>query len=211
MIMPKQFMKKTLILVFLSSLLGCGVAKDISVRSYKQDKKRVDQTVGGAVGNWENAPQAVSTQNKETRKVYFLEFSKEPVSEPNLSYLTNDGQKESADLPVEKTPTSNSSSSNFANKSHSQEDSSNVKRKIEIPDFDETSDEKSYRRESSSSMNADQKFVDYTVDKNDTLQKISMKFYNSYSKWPRIYEANKDVLKSPDILKPGVNLKIPVD
>ncbi len=54
-------------------------------------------------------------------------------------------------------------------------------------------------------------FEIYTVDKNDTLQKISSKFYGTTKKWPMIYKANKNVLRSPDKLYVGQTLKIPVD
>lgn len=49
----------------------------------------------------------------------------------------------------------------------------------------------------------------YTVQKNDTLQKISSKFYGTSKKWMKIYKANKDVLKGPDRLYPGQVLNIP--
>ena len=49
----------------------------------------------------------------------------------------------------------------------------------------------------------------YTVGKNDTLQKISKKFYGTTKKWHKIYEANKDVLRGPDKLYPGQTLNIP--
>ncbi len=49
----------------------------------------------------------------------------------------------------------------------------------------------------------------YTIQKNDTLQKISHKFYGTTRNWNSIYEANKDVLKNPDRLYPGVEIKIP--
>ena len=52
----------------------------------------------------------------------------------------------------------------------------------------------------------------YVVQKNDTLQKISHKFYGTTRKWNFIYKANKSVLKSPDKLHPGVELLIlPLD
>ncbi|MDD5128311.1 MAG: LysM peptidoglycan-binding domain-containing protein [Candidatus Omnitrophica bacterium] len=54
-----------------------------------------------------------------------------------------------------------------------------------------------------------QNFENYTVEKNDTLQKISKKFYGTTKNWPKIYEANKDVLRSPDKLYAGQNLRIP--
>jgi len=49
-----------------------------------------------------------------------------------------------------------------------------------------------------------------TVEKNDTLQKISKKFYGSYSKWPKIYEVNKTKISDPDNIVAGTVLKVPV-
>jgi len=49
----------------------------------------------------------------------------------------------------------------------------------------------------------------YTVQKDDTLQKISKKLFGSYGKWYKIYEANKEKIKNPNILKPGTVLTIP--
>jgi nucleoid-associated protein YgaU len=49
----------------------------------------------------------------------------------------------------------------------------------------------------------------YTVAKNDTLQKISKKFYGTTKRWMKIYDANKDVLRAPDKLYPGQVLNIP--
>ena len=50
----------------------------------------------------------------------------------------------------------------------------------------------------------------YTVKKKDTLQKISHKFYRTSKKWKIIYEANDDVIKSPNKIYPGLTLKIPI-
>lgn len=50
--------------------------------------------------------------------------------------------------------------------------------------------------------------ISYKVQKGDTLQKISMKFFNTTKKWTKIYEANKDVLKSPQKIYPGQVIKI---
>jgi len=54
-------------------------------------------------------------------------------------------------------------------------------------------------------------FKEYTVEKNDTLQKISQKFYGTTKKWKKIYDANTDTLKSPDKVYPGQKLNIPQD
>ena len=51
----------------------------------------------------------------------------------------------------------------------------------------------------------------YTVQKDDTLQKISQKFFGTTKKWTKIYEANKDVLTTPNKLRPGQAINIPVE
>jgi nucleoid-associated protein YgaU len=51
----------------------------------------------------------------------------------------------------------------------------------------------------------------YTVQKNDTLQKISQHFYGTTKKWNKIYEANKDVLKGPNKIYPGQVINVPVE
>lgn len=51
----------------------------------------------------------------------------------------------------------------------------------------------------------------YTVQKKDTLQKISQKFYGTSKKWNKIYEANKDILRGPNKIYPGQVINIPVE
>lgn len=51
----------------------------------------------------------------------------------------------------------------------------------------------------------------YTVQKNDTLQKISKKLYGTTKKWTKIYDANKDVLKAPNRIYPGQVINVPVE
>ncbi|MFH0791149.1 MAG: LysM peptidoglycan-binding domain-containing protein [Candidatus Omnitrophota bacterium] len=50
---------------------------------------------------------------------------------------------------------------------------------------------------------------EYTVQKNDTLQKISQKFYGTTKKWMKIYNANKDTMKGPNKIYPGQVINIP--
>jgi len=49
----------------------------------------------------------------------------------------------------------------------------------------------------------------YTVQKGDTLQKISERFYGTTKKWTKIYDANKDILKGPNSIYPGQSIDIP--
>jgi LysM repeat protein len=55
------------------------------------------------------------------------------------------------------------------------------------------------------------RYQNYKVQKNDTLQKISYKFYGTTRKWMKIFEANKDKLKTPDKIFPGMTIRIPVE
>ena len=49
----------------------------------------------------------------------------------------------------------------------------------------------------------------YTVRSGDTLSKISQQFYGDANKYNRIFDANRDQLSDPDMIKPGQVLKIP--
>jgi nucleoid-associated protein YgaU len=49
----------------------------------------------------------------------------------------------------------------------------------------------------------------YTVQKGDTLSKISKQYYGDPNQYNRIFEANRDQLKDPDRIFPGQVLKIP--
>jgi len=49
----------------------------------------------------------------------------------------------------------------------------------------------------------------YTVASGDTLSKIAKQFYGDANKYMAIFEANKPMLKSPDRIYPGQNLRIP--
>jgi nucleoid-associated protein YgaU len=49
----------------------------------------------------------------------------------------------------------------------------------------------------------------YTVVSGDSLSKIAKREYGDANAWPRIFEANKDILKDPDKIQPGQKLKIP--
>ena len=49
----------------------------------------------------------------------------------------------------------------------------------------------------------------YVVVAGDSLSKIAKRHYGDANKWPRIYEANRDQIKNPDLIHPGQRLKIP--
>ena len=49
----------------------------------------------------------------------------------------------------------------------------------------------------------------YTVVKGDSLSRIAQHQYGDANKWRKIYEANRDLIKDPDLIYPGQALKIP--
>jgi nucleoid-associated protein YgaU len=49
----------------------------------------------------------------------------------------------------------------------------------------------------------------YVVKKGDTLSKIAKEYYGDFKKYPLIFEANKPMLKDPDLIYPGQTLRIP--
>lgn len=49
----------------------------------------------------------------------------------------------------------------------------------------------------------------YEVKPGDTLSAIAQRFYGRASLYPKIFEANRDILTNPDLIKVGQRLKIP--
>jgi nucleoid-associated protein YgaU len=49
----------------------------------------------------------------------------------------------------------------------------------------------------------------YTIVKGDTLSGIAKKFYGDGNKYPEIFEANRGVIKNPDLIYPGQTIRIP--
>jgi LysM repeat protein len=192
--MPKQIFTGLFIAVCALVLAGCA-GGGVTTRSYIEDKERIDQKMeGGNFGYLMGTPVAEDrSEYKKSRKVYVMEFTKNP-----------DVEEEDIDVSA---PKSSSSSVLDSYPEEKSQPAPQWSQPIEIPSFDDESEpEAEFEPEAEPGAAS---FVDYTVQKNDTLQKISKKFYDSYSKWPRIMEANKDVIKNANQIKPGMTLRIP--
>jgi len=50
----------------------------------------------------------------------------------------------------------------------------------------------------------------YTVKGGDSLSKIARYIYGDASAFQKIFDANRDILKAPDVIHPGQILKIPL-
>jgi len=51
----------------------------------------------------------------------------------------------------------------------------------------------------------------YLVQKGDTLSKIAKHYFGDANKYPRIFEANREVIKDADLIFPGQKIRIPLD
>jgi len=51
----------------------------------------------------------------------------------------------------------------------------------------------------------------YVIKSGDTLSGIAAKYYGKGSLYPRIFEANREVIKNPDLIYPGQKIRIPLD
>ena len=49
----------------------------------------------------------------------------------------------------------------------------------------------------------------YIIKSGDSLSKIAKKFYGRANDWQKIFEANKDKIKDPDLIYPGQQINIP--
>ena len=51
----------------------------------------------------------------------------------------------------------------------------------------------------------------YAIQKGDTLSAIAKRYYGNANDYPRIFEANPEVIKNPDLIYPGQKIRIPME
>ena len=51
----------------------------------------------------------------------------------------------------------------------------------------------------------------YVIEKGDTLSAIAQRFLGKGSDYPKIFEANREVIKDPDRIYPGQKIRIPLE
>ena len=190
-------LKKNLALITLVIFAaGCGV----EARTYVITKDRVglDQGTGNGGCVMGKCPPVVPS--KTTRKVYVLELTR-PVPESEVRKIEETAVTAIADSaetpPVSGvTPAAPAVSDNAA--------------PAPAPVVPVVGDDSNAPSTPAAQNGGNMQAQTYTVQKDDTLQKISKKLFGSYGKWYKIYEANKDKIKNPNILKTGTVLDIPV-
>lgn len=179
-------MKNICLLIMVLILVGC------SVRTYTIEKERVDTGVDGNQGYLFGTPKPEEKQThlKKTRTVSVVEVEfgasqavkpREEAKEPTQNTQSIEGNQGYLVGDVRQEP--------VVEEVYVEED-------VSIEVIEPQTKEKEYR--------------DYTIQKNDTLQKISAKFYGTTKKWYSLYEENKDILKSPDKIYPGTKIRIPI-
>jgi len=50
----------------------------------------------------------------------------------------------------------------------------------------------------------------YIIKKGDTLSAVAKQFYGKANDYPRIFEANREVIKDPNLIFPGQKIRIPL-
>lgn len=50
----------------------------------------------------------------------------------------------------------------------------------------------------------------YTIKKGDSLSAIAKHYYGNAMEYPRIFDANREVIKDPDLIYPGQKIRIPL-
>lgn len=171
---------------------GCVTSEQnigsVTVKRYTEDRPRVDQRLSGNAGYLYGESRYEDKQRKDTRRLYTVEFSKENKKKKS----------------VEKTPALPGSKST----STGDESMNTLSLPEDVYSYSEPAETAAYEI---APPVAPETLLpqQYTIGKEDTLQKIAWKFYGSYRKWTKIYEANKDVLSDPDHLIPGTTIMIP--
>jgi nucleoid-associated protein YgaU len=187
--------KSLALIVLVIFAAGCGVES----RTYVMTRERVGLERGEGNGGCVvgSCPPAELPQ-KTTRKVYVWELTK-PVPESEVRKI-----EESAASTVVSSPSTSSEETSYASMAQEEASASN---QIIVPAVGDVQGA-SPSVPSVDNVGAMQAQT-YTVQKDDTLQKVSKKMYGTYSKWYKIYQANKDKINNPNVLKPGTVLTIP--
>ncbi|MDH3715715.1 MAG: peptidoglycan-binding protein LysM [Gammaproteobacteria bacterium] len=49
----------------------------------------------------------------------------------------------------------------------------------------------------------------YTIERGDSLSKIAKSFYGNAMDYPKLFEANREVIQNPDLIYPGQKIRVP--
>lgn len=201
--------KNLALIVIVVFAAGCGV----EARTYVITKDRVGLDRGNGnggcvIGTCPPTPPPTET----TRKVYVLELTR-PVPESEVQKI--EATAVDAITASAETPSSTEAAPTESAPAATDNPQAAVTPGVVVPVIGETPGSVPSSTDTTTPVvSAEQnggsvQAQTYTVQKDDTLQKISKKIFGTYGKWYKIYEANKDKISNPNILKPGTVLTIP--
>ncbi len=56
---------------------------------------------------------------------------------------------------------------------------------------------------------AQEQYDFYTIKRGDSLSKIARQYYGDPMKYPVLFEANREIIKNPDLIYPGQVIRVP--
>ncbi|MFC1674768.1 LysM peptidoglycan-binding domain-containing protein [Candidatus Omnitrophota bacterium] len=178
--MRKGILFCSLILCFAVALSGCVV------RTYKLTRDRVDQDLASGNRGFIKGTAAEPGERKTTRDTQVTEVE---LHNPFKFFGRKTAQPEVMD-PADEIP---------------------MIEEFELDGTQESIRNRGFLIESEApEVEKIVKLQKYTVEKGDTLQKISKKFYGTTRKWSKIFEANRAILSSPDSVYPGQVINVPL-
>ena len=169
------------VVLFAFFITGC------SARVYSKRQERSDQELPGYSGFAKGLRAPGESERKRTRKIYVLEVAKKSPAQE---------EKEKKQMLAETEEAIKKARSEIAAAQDSR-------------GYAQPAKESPVKNQQALSDSDNLPYVEYEVLPDDTLQKIAKKFYDSYSKWSKIYEANKDLIPDPNRIRQGIILKIP--
>lgn len=169
---------------------GCG----LKAQTYVMTRERTDITPEGNAG-FLSGSGTVKEPERKTRKIYVFEVTK-AIPESEVKKIEQEVATQTTQH-VE-TPQVSEPPQQASRQLEEQ-------RRIVIPPLDDEETAAAADAEAPIAIEAQE----YVIQKDDTLQKIAKKHYGSYGKWIKIYEANKETIKNPNLLKAGTKITLP--
>ena len=160
--MSNRLWKAMLVVVLVVSFAGCGIRP----RVYSKQQERVDQEIGGNYGFSDKNPKPPAP--KKTRQVFVLELVKDKPQEKQVSVSSEEGVEPVAE------EISSADSSEATDGDVAADSTTNF--------ADNESNTSVAPAETSEAAPAGNLPTEYTVKKDDTMQKIAKKFYGSFNK-----------------------------
>ncbi len=187
-------MKKLFILFSIIFLGGC-----MTLRTYTIEKPRTDLDVLGNQGYLTGSSKGTSKKNKfgDTRKISVIEF--ELKSKEDIGYQKKEKKRYIKEDIIKQDI--------IKQELFLDEEALNVGK--DEYTISQDTDYDSIEEVGRGVTEKEKEYKYYTIQKNDTLQKVSQKFYDTTKKWKLIFDYNKKVIKKSNNIYPGMRIKIP--